>query len=68
MSSLMLKSQKASVLPTLSGFYNYGTNGMGDKISRSELVSEFNGRSAAFGSDFCQRTKICTDKKSPDKS
>lgn len=33
MSSLMLKSQKASVLPTLSGFYSYGTNGMGDKIS-----------------------------------
>ena len=32
MSSLMLKSQKASVLPTLVGFYNYGTNGMGDKI------------------------------------
>jgi len=33
MSSLMLKSQKASVLPTLAGFYNYGTNGMGDKVS-----------------------------------
>jgi outer membrane protein len=33
MSSLNLKSRKASVLPTLSGFYNYGTNGMGDKIS-----------------------------------
>jgi len=32
-SSLNLKSQKASVLPTLAGFYNYGTNGMGDKIS-----------------------------------
>ncbi|HBC77483.1 MAG TPA: hypothetical protein DEO60_15835 [Bacteroidales bacterium] len=32
MSSLMLKSQKASVLPTLAGFYNYGTNGMGDKV------------------------------------
>ena len=32
MSSLMLKTQKASVLPTLSGFYSYGTNGMGDKI------------------------------------
>ena len=32
MSSLMLKSQKASVLPTLAGFYNYGINGMGDKI------------------------------------
>ncbi len=32
MTSLMLKSQKASVLPTLAGFYNYGINGMGDKI------------------------------------
>lgn len=33
MSSLMVKSQKAAVLPTLAGFYNYGTNGMGEKIS-----------------------------------
>ena len=33
MTSLMLKSQKASVLPTLAGFYNYGTNGMGDNVS-----------------------------------
>jgi outer membrane protein TolC len=33
MSSLMVKSQKASVLPTLAGFYNYATNGMGDKIA-----------------------------------
>jgi outer membrane protein TolC len=32
LSSLNLKMKKASVLPTLSGFYNYGTNGMGDKI------------------------------------
>ncbi len=32
-SSLQLRSQKASVLPTLSGFYNYGTNGMGDRVS-----------------------------------
>lgn len=32
MSSLMLRSEKASVLPILSGFYAYGTNGMGDKI------------------------------------
>ncbi len=32
MSLLNLKSQKASVLPTLAGFYNYGTSGMGDKI------------------------------------
>lgn len=33
MFSLALKSQKASVLPTLAGFYNYGTNGMGDKVN-----------------------------------
>jgi len=33
MSSLLLRSEKASVLPTLSGFYSYGTNGMGDKLS-----------------------------------
>jgi outer membrane protein len=32
MSSLMLRSQKAAVLPSLAGFYTYGTNGMGDKI------------------------------------
>ena len=32
-SALNLRSQKASVLPTLSGFYTYGTNGMGDKVS-----------------------------------
>jgi len=31
-SELALKSQKASTLPTLAGFYNIGTNGMGDKI------------------------------------
>lgn len=33
MSALAVKSSKASVLPTLAGFYNYGTNGMGDKIN-----------------------------------
>ena len=33
MSELALKSQKAAILPTISGYYNYGTNGMGDKIS-----------------------------------
>lgn len=33
LSLLALKSQKAAILPTLSGFYNYGVNGMGDKIS-----------------------------------
>ncbi len=32
-SGLALKTQKASTLPTLVGFYNYGTNGMGDEIS-----------------------------------
>lgn len=32
MSALALKSQKASVLPTLAGYYTYGTNGMGDEI------------------------------------
>jgi outer membrane protein TolC len=32
MSSLGLKTQKASVLPTLAGFYSYGTNGQGSKI------------------------------------
>jgi outer membrane protein len=32
MSALALKSQKASVLPTLAGFYNYGTNGMGNTV------------------------------------
>jgi len=31
-SALALKSQKASTLPTLSTFYTYGTNGMGDKL------------------------------------
>lgn len=33
MSELALKSQKASILPTLSGYYNYGTNGMGDELT-----------------------------------
>ena len=33
MSALMLKTQKASVLPTLAGFYSYGITGMGDKVS-----------------------------------
>jgi outer membrane protein len=32
LSSIMLKSEKASVLPTLSGFYMYGVNGMGKEI------------------------------------
>jgi outer membrane protein len=36
MSSLSLKSQKASVLPSLAGFYTYGVNGMGDKISNQQ--------------------------------
>jgi outer membrane protein TolC len=36
MSSLQLKTQKAAVLPSLAGFYNYGINGMGDKISNQQ--------------------------------
>jgi outer membrane protein len=36
MSSLALKNQKAAVLPTLAGFYNYGVNGMGDKIGTQQ--------------------------------
>lgn len=35
-SSLNLRSQKASVLPTLSGFYSYGINGMGEKVSNQQ--------------------------------
>ena len=35
-SELAFKSQKASVLPTLAGFYSYGVNGMGDKISTQQ--------------------------------
>lgn len=31
-SELSLKMQKASVLPTLSGFYSYSKSGMGDKL------------------------------------
>jgi outer membrane protein len=33
MSYMMLKSEKASILPTLSGFYTYGVNGMGESVS-----------------------------------
>jgi outer membrane protein TolC len=33
-SALALKSQKASTLPTLSTFYQYGTNGMGDELGQ----------------------------------
>lgn len=36
LSSLALKSQKALVMPTLAGFYSYGINGMGDKISSQQ--------------------------------
>jgi outer membrane protein len=36
MTELAFKSQKASVLPTLAGFYSYGINGMGDKISNQQ--------------------------------
>lgn len=33
MSELAVKSSKASVLPTLAGFYNYGTSGMANKVN-----------------------------------
>lgn len=33
MSSLMLKTQKSLVLPTLAGYYNYNSNGMGSKVA-----------------------------------
>ena len=33
LSALALKTQKATILPTLAGFYSYSKNGMGDKIS-----------------------------------
>ncbi len=33
MSELSLKMQKATVLPTLSGFYSYSKSGMGDKLN-----------------------------------
>jgi outer membrane protein len=36
MSSLAFKSQKASILPTLSGFYSYGITGMGDKVKTQQ--------------------------------
>jgi outer membrane protein len=36
MSSLTLKTQKSAALPTLTGFYNYGVNGIGDKISSQQ--------------------------------
>ena len=36
MSSLALKTEKATVLPSLAGFYNYGINGMGEKISNQQ--------------------------------
>lgn len=36
LSALELKSQKANLLPTLSSFYSYGVNGMGDKIKEQQ--------------------------------
>lgn len=44
MSSLMLKAQKASTLPTLAGYYSNNTNGMGAKIADQRWF-----RSAAVG-------------------
>jgi outer membrane protein len=32
LSNLNLRTQKSLVLPSITGFYNYGTNGMGDKV------------------------------------
>ena len=36
MSALALKTQKAVLLPTLSSFYSYGVNGMGDKANEQQ--------------------------------
>jgi outer membrane protein len=36
LSALALKTQKATVLPTLSGYYSYSKNGMGDKMSSQQ--------------------------------
>jgi outer membrane protein TolC len=36
MSALELKTKKAALLPTLSSFYTYGVNGMGDKVGEQE--------------------------------
>lgn len=36
LSYLQLKTMKSLTLPTLAGFYNYGVNGMGDKVSSQQ--------------------------------
>jgi outer membrane protein TolC len=36
LSYLQLKTQKSLTLPSLAGFYNYGVNGMGDKVSSQQ--------------------------------
>jgi outer membrane protein len=48
-SSLNLKIKKAAVLPTLSGFYNYGTNGMGEKVKEQRwFPNSMTGLSLSF--------------------
>ena len=63
MSALMLKTQKATFLPSLAGFYNYGTNGMGDEVSRPAVVPELNGRAAGLIPIFGSGQRYCTIKK-----
>jgi len=36
LSFLQLKTMKSLTLPSLTGFYNYGVNGMGDKVSSQQ--------------------------------
>ena len=62
MSALALKSQKASVLTnTCQDFIIMEPTEWVIKISDQQMVPEFNDRSAAFGSDFCKRTEICSN-------
>ena len=63
MSALNLKSQKASVLPTLAGFYNYGTNGMGDKMDRNCSGSRIQLQDCSFQFLFLQADKGYHNKK-----
>ncbi len=67
MSSLSLRSEKASILPTLSGFYNYGTNGMGDKVSELRWFQNSMAGLQLSVPIMCKRTEICKNQKSTDK-
>ena len=67
MSALILKSQKASVLPTLAGFYNYGTNGMGDKISDLQWFHNSMAGLQLSIPIFASGQRYCFNKESPDK-